>query len=92
MIIEGDTIIFNSYPKNWKLEALEFKPNTVRLLDTEELTELEEAEPLLIKIKIINTRTKAFFTRRITDICIHERVYDEEYLRKQIVIFSFNRS
>jgi len=63
MRIEGDTIIFRSAPNWYEVEKSGEKPNTLRLLDWHEVTEIAGTD--LRKVRIEKNDGKESFTRPV---------------------------
>lgn len=64
MKIEGDTIVFKSTPEWYEFEREGVKPNTVRLLDWDEVEQVANAAITKVRIERIGLNGTACFTRR----------------------------
>ncbi len=87
MRIEGNTVIFRSYPSMYEKEESGKKPNTVRILDSYEASQVFENWEKLKYIRIMeegrHTRSRSF-TRELTDI-----TEVGELLGKEVFVFSW---
>ena len=87
MKIEGDTVTFKSEPWVFYREEEGKKPNTERLMTTEELETFNQrdTEEEITIIKIVHTQVpEAYFTRILTDVCVIG-----DLLGLQLVVFSW---
>ena len=84
MRIEGNTVIFRSYPSMYEVEESGVKPNTVRILDFCETSQVIENWDKLTHIRIEEVGHDRSFTRELTDI-----TELGELLGKDVFVFSW---
>lgn len=60
-------VTFKSIPEMFKKEKDDIKPNTLRKIDTKDFRFKALRLGIVTHIKIINTESKLYFTREITD-------------------------
>ena len=84
MRIEGNTVIFRSYPSMYEKEESGVKPNTVRILDFCEISQVIENWKELKYIRIEEVGHDRSFTRELTDI-----TEVGELLGKEVFVFSW---
>jgi len=84
MRIEGNTVIFRSYPSMYEKEESGVKPNTVRILDFCEISQVIENWKELKYIRIEEVGHDRSFTRELTDI-----TEVGELLGKSVYVFSW---
>ncbi|MHC1571875.1 MAG: hypothetical protein ACXQTL_03905 [Methanosarcinales archaeon] len=84
MRIEGNTVIFQSMPSMYEKEESGVKPNTVRILDFCEVSQVIENWKELTYIRIEEVGHDRSFTRELTDI-----TEVGELLGKEVFVFSW---
>ena len=84
MRIEGNTVIFRSEPSMYEVEENGKKPNTVRILDFCETSQVIENWDKLTHIRIEERGHNRSFTRELTDI-----TDIGELLGKNMFVFSW---
>ena len=84
MRIEGNTVIFRSEPSMYEKEERGVKPNTVRILDFCEVSQVIENWEELKYIRIEERGHNRSFTRKLTDI-----TDIGELLGKNMFVFSW---
>jgi hypothetical protein len=77
MIIEDDTVIFQSTPPTYERERDGEKPNTTRIIEEEEWNELIGNLPHRIRIFSNIHQSKHLFERKITDIMQLWKMFDK---------------
>jgi hypothetical protein len=77
MEFDGETFTFKSFPEFYEKEATDIKNNTIRVFHLDQIDEFryDWDTGKQFKIKMVNTKTKESFARRIRDICfIHTSI------------------
>jgi hypothetical protein len=77
MMIEDDTVIFQSVPLIYERERDGEKPNTTRIIEAEEWTRLIGNYPQRIKIFSNIHNSQHFFERKITNISQLWQMFDK---------------
>ena len=71
---------FKSIPEMWRKEFFGLKPNTVRIIEWDDLrldilNRFMRKDVNILGIEIENTETKEFFLRQVTDVTKFNDVY-----------------